>query len=105
MSTSNEVGSLVNIHNLRVGKFYKFKDRTTGKERDFIGYVCLKNAIGDYEVAIIESDDKTLMNDDNALIFLEPDRYVGVVYELENTVLKYDAVVRNSYMTTVGIRD
>ena len=105
MSTSNEVGSIVSIHKLRVGKFYKFKDKTTGKERDFIGYVCLKNDIGDYEVAIVETDDKALMNDDCALIFLEPDRYVGVVYELENTVLKYDAVVPNSYMTTVGIRD
>jgi hypothetical protein len=105
ISASNEVGSLINIYKLRVGKFYKFKDKMAGEERDFIGYVFLKDSTGDYEVAIIESDDITLMNDYRALIHLEPDLYVGVVYELENTVLKYDVVVRNSCMTTVGIRD
>lgn len=100
----------VDIHNIKVGNFYKFVDETTGKRIEFIGYVC-RAAIDpfhgclEYDVAVIQSNDnKRFINSDTCMAYIEAAEFRGSIYYLDNPKLTYDIIEPTTNTITIGRR-
>lgn len=100
----------VDIHNIKVGNFYKFVDETIGRRIEFIGYVCRADidpfsGCLHYDVAILQSNDnKRFINSDTAMAYIEVSEYRGNVYHLDNPKLTYDIIEPTTNTIAIGRR-
>ena len=95
----------VDIHNIKVGNFYKFVDETTGRRVEFIGYVCNeRRASYEYEIAILQSNERELINMHSAMGYIEAAEFKGDVYPLDNPKLTYDIIEPTTNTISIGRR-
>ena len=96
----------VDIHNIKVGNFYKFVDETTGRRIEFIGYVCNeRRACYEYEIAVLQSNDNDrFINMHSAMAYIEVPEFKGDVYPLDNPKLTYDIIEPTTNTINIGRR-
>lgn len=97
----------VDIHNLKVGNFYKFVDETDGKKVEFVGYVCRVDSVYfAYDIAILQSNDnERFINSRAAMAYIEAGVFKGSIYHLDNPKLTYDILEPSTKTIVLGRRD